>query len=92
MRLDKFTIRPGGQSPVVKQGGPTLVDVLDGSDSLHELNAPTATLGVGQASFLPQDSVYQLRNPSKNDESQVLVMTMWLQGGQANTAVDTALN
>jgi glyoxylate utilization-related uncharacterized protein len=92
MRLDKFTIRPGGQSPVAKQGGPTLVYVLEGSDSLHEMNATTQTLGVNQARFLPQDSVYQLRNPSKTDGSQVLIMTMWLQNTAANTIVDTALN
>jgi uncharacterized RmlC-like cupin family protein len=92
MRLDKFTIRPGGRSPVAKQGGPTLVYVIEGSDSLHQMNATTQTLGVNQASFLPQDSVYQLRNPSKTDESQALIMTMWLQNTPANTIVDTALN
>lgn len=92
MRLDRVTVRPGGQSPVLKLGGPTLVYILEGSESVHRKNDTTTTLRMGQGGYLPQDSVYQLRNLSTNDESQVLVMTMWLQGRPANTAVDTALN
>jgi mannose-6-phosphate isomerase-like protein (cupin superfamily) len=91
MRLDRFMIRPGGQSPAVRQGGPTLLFVLKGSDSLHQMNEATKTVEVNQAGFLPEGSVYQLRNPSTSDESQVLVMTMWLQGNPANSTVDTAL-
>ncbi|MUL65250.1 hypothetical protein BOO86_12300 [Mycobacterium sp. CBMA 234] len=90
MRLDKFTLRPSGQSPEVKQGGPTLIYVLDGSDSLHQI-AATTTLSADHAGFLPEGSVYQLHNASTTDESHVLVMTMWRQGGPANTSADTPL-
>lgn len=92
MRLERFTIRPGGQSASVKQGGPTLLYELEGENSLHQAGAKTRTLGFDQAAFLPQGAVYQLRNPSKTDQAQVLVMTMWLQGTPASTIVDTSLS
>lgn len=91
MRLDKFTIAPGGQSATVKQGGPTMVYVLDGNDSLHRLNGATEQLGFGHAAFISQGTTYQLRNSSTTDQTHVLVMTMWLKGQPSSTIVNTSL-
>ena len=88
MRLDRFTLHGGGESPKVKQAGPTLIYVLDGSDVLREAGTADTALNAGKAAFLPDGSVYQLRNTSPTDSSHALVMTMWPQGGPASTAVN----
>ena len=91
LRLEMFTIRPGGRSASVKQGGATLIYELDGANSLHQLNQPTQELGFGHAAFLPTGTIYQLRNSSKTSQSEMLVMTFWADNQAASTLVDNSL-
>jgi quercetin dioxygenase-like cupin family protein len=88
MRLDKFAFHGDAESPKVKQSGPTLIYVLDGSDVLRRPGTADTTLDAGQAGFLAGDAVYQLHDASATETSHVLVMTMWPQGSPANTAVN----
>lgn len=88
MRLDKFTLHGAGQSPEVKQTGPTLIYVLDGSDVLHQPGGTDTAVTAGRAGYLPGGSVYQLRNAATTETSHALVMTMWPQGSPANTPVN----
>lgn len=90
MRLDQITLRPGGQSAVTKQGGPTLVYILDGHMSLHQHSGSPEDLQFGKATFLPEGTVFQLHNPDGKSQSQALVMTMWLQGHPSDTPVSSA--
>lgn len=91
LKLDEVTIRPGGQSPTEREGGPTLVYVLEGQVSLHQPQKSPQILKWGQTTFLADGGVSQLRNDSLTDQAKLLVMTMWQQGQPSSTPVDSAL-
>ncbi|MEN3313915.1 MAG: hypothetical protein V7605_149 [Acidimicrobiaceae bacterium] len=89
MRLDELTIRPGGQSAAVKQGGPTVVYVLDGQVQFHQQSQSPRVLEWGKTALLPDGAVYQVQNPFKG-QAKLLVMTVWKEGGPSDTPVSSA--
>jgi len=89
MRLDQLTIRPGGRSAAVKQGGPTVVYVLEGQVQFHQQSQSPHVLEPGKTALLPQGAVYQVENPFKG-QAQLLVMTVWPQGQASDTPVSSA--
>jgi quercetin dioxygenase-like cupin family protein len=91
LQLDQLTIRPGGQSPVQRQNGPTIVYVLDGQVSMHTPHAGPQQLKWGATTILNDGDISQLRNDSPSDQAQVMVMTMWIQGQQPDTPVNSSL-
>jgi hypothetical protein len=95
LSLDQDTIRPGGQSGIQKQGGPTEIYALEGNMIINEVGeagqAPIV-LTWGHAMFLPMGAIWQVVNPFKGSDgqSQLLVMTQWRQGQPSDTPVNSA--
>jgi uncharacterized RmlC-like cupin family protein len=91
LRLQMVTLRPTGQTPTTKLGGATLLYMLDGQNNLAMQGHGTSTMMFNHANFLPTGTVFQMRNPSTTEQSQVLEMTFWLKGQAPTTDVKTSL-
>lgn len=89
LRLDRFTLRPGGQSGIMKQGGPTLVYVLDGQVQMRQQTQSPHSLEWGQTAFVPKGGVYQVQNPFKG-QAELMVLTVWQDGQPPDTPVSSA--
>jgi len=91
LRLQMDTLRPSGQTPTTKLGGATLLYMLDGQNTLAIQGQGSQTMMFDHANFLPTGSVYQMRNPSTTQQTQVLVMTFWLSTLPPATNVNISL-
>jgi len=89
LRLDEFTVRPGGQSGVTKQSGPTLVYSLEGEVRMHQQSQSPSTLQWGKTAFVPKGGVFQVKNPFKG-QAKLLVLTVWEDGQPPDTPVSSA--
>lgn len=91
LRLQMVTLRPTGQTPTTKLGGAAMLYMLNGQNDLAVEGHGTSTMMFNHANFLPAGAVYQMRNPSKTEQTQVLEMIFWQMGTPASTDVKTSL-